>query len=404
MPETDAIARPAAARALLGFHDVYAPRDKQGVDGETTTQAIAEPEPSPREPAHADDVSHEGFHSSKTSESQALRCPAVPPHRTPSRTQIAGRSRPACGTGKCTDHRGERAQQRHAAASEVSLLRYARADALAQRIDLAGSPERPALHPDREGRSRQRSAAAWRMGGGRLLARADIGLAMPFFPAKLRADLARQPLQAVFVSEIRRHQRVIELSTGTIEIAFDQGFLKSGDRSLPVSEIELELKAGSAAAIYDLALRLAEHGPLRPSIRSKSARGFDLIYDAPPAARRPRKLRLDASIALYYVLATVLRSLSSASSSIAARRRGWPQSRGRSSASRRAAPAASRIRADAHDGIAGASWRALQSDARWLAHSVSAARGWDIFQTETRPAVAEACPMDQRLRSAGADC
>ena len=43
---------------------------------------------------------------------------------------------------------------------------------MAQRIDLAGSPERPALHPDREGRIRRRSAAAWRMGGGRLLARA----------------------------------------------------------------------------------------------------------------------------------------------------------------------------------------------------------------------------------------
>ena len=59
MPDTDAIASArGSARAAAGFDDVYAPPDKQGVDGETasvTTQAIAEP--SPREPAHANDVS-----------------------------------------------------------------------------------------------------------------------------------------------------------------------------------------------------------------------------------------------------------------------------------------------------------------------------------------------------------
>src|SRR5262249_45067781 len=136
----------------------------------------------------------------------------------------------------------------------------------------------------------------------------DIALAMPFVPAKLRADLARQPLQAVFVSDIRRHQRIVELPSGTVEIAFDQGFLKSGDRSLPVSEIELELKAGDTAVIYDLALRLAEHAPLRPSIRSKSARAFELVEDAPPAARRPRKLRFGTPITLDDALAAILRS------------------------------------------------------------------------------------------------
>ena len=34
----------------------------------------------------------------------------------------------------------------------------------------------------------------------------------------------------------------------------------------------------------------------------------------------------------------------------------------------------------------------LRSEARWLAQNVSAARDWDIFQTETLPTVAKACP------------
>ena len=112
----------------------------------------------------------------------------------------------------------------------------------------------------------------------------------------------------MFTADIHRHQRVIDLPSGTVEVALDHGVLKSGDRSMPVSEIELELKDGSAGAIYELAERLAEHGPVRPSIRSKAARGFDLAADTPPPARKPQKLRLDPSIPLDDAFATTLRS------------------------------------------------------------------------------------------------
>ncbi|MGL1728842.1 inorganic triphosphatase, partial [Vibrio parahaemolyticus] len=81
---------------------------------------------------------------------------------------------------------------------------------------------------------------------------------------------------AVFTADVHRHARMIELPSGTVEIAFDHGALTASDRSLPVSEIELELKSGSASTIFEVALRLAEHGAVKPSIRSKSARGFDL--------------------------------------------------------------------------------------------------------------------------------
>jgi inorganic triphosphatase YgiF len=67
------------------------------------------------------------------------------------------------------------------------------------------------------------------------------------------SDLERHQLEAVFTADIHRHARIIELPSGTVEVAFDHGFLKSGNRSTPVSEIELELKGGSASAIYELA-------------------------------------------------------------------------------------------------------------------------------------------------------
>src|SRR5581483_8593889 len=88
----------------------------------------------------------------------------------------------------------------------------------------------------------------------------DLALATPFIPEQLRGELEAHALEQVFVADIRRHQRIVDLPSGTVEVAFDKGVLKAGDRSMPVSEIELELKGGSPAAIYELALRLAEHG------------------------------------------------------------------------------------------------------------------------------------------------
>ena len=219
----------------------------------------------------------------------------------------------------------------------------------------------------------------------------DVGLAFPFIPAKLHSDLNRHRLDAVFTTDIHRHARIVDLPTGTVEVAFDQGLLKSGDRSIPVSEIELELKAGSASTIYELALRLADHGTLRPSIRSKSARGFDLAADAPPAARRPRKLRLEPSIALDEAFATILRScLHHLLESLPVAEDGRnPEGVHQLRVSLR------RLRSTLNVMRSFGSLSnldLLRSEASWLAQSLSAARDWDVFQREMLPTIAKACP------------
>ena len=219
----------------------------------------------------------------------------------------------------------------------------------------------------------------------------DVSLAMPFIPVKLRSDLRRDPLEAVFSADIHRHARIVALASGTVEVAFDQGVLKSGDRSMPVSEIELELKGGSASAIYELALRLAEHGSVRPSIRSKSARGFDLAADAPPVASKPRKLRLDPSISLDEAFATILRScLHHILVSVPAAEDGRdPEGVHQLRVSLR------RLRSalDLMRSVGPLSnIEPLRSEARWLAQNLSAARDWDMFQRNTLPTIAKACP------------
>lgn len=219
----------------------------------------------------------------------------------------------------------------------------------------------------------------------------DIALATPFIPAKLCADLEHHPLEPVFTSDIHRHQRLVDLPSGTVEVAFDHGLLKADDRTAPVSEIELELKAGSADAIYELALRLAEHGDVRPSIQAKSARGFDLAAGRPPEAPRPRKLRLDPSTPLDDVFTRILRAcLHHLLQSLPAAEDGRDIE-----GIHQLRVALRRLRSALHLMRTVGSLSKLEmlrSEARWLASNLSAAREWDIFRTETLPGVAKACP------------
>ena len=219
----------------------------------------------------------------------------------------------------------------------------------------------------------------------------DLALAMPFIPEKLRTEIESSRIEPVFTADIRRHQRMLELPSGTVEIAFDHGVIKAGDRSMPVSEIELELKSGSASAIHELALRICEHGEVRPSIRTKSARGFDLAADTPPTAKRPAKLRLDPTIALDDAFATILRScLKHLLDAIPAAEDGRdPDGTHQLRVSLR------RLRAalDLMRSVGSLSrLEQLRTDARWFAHNLSAAREWDIFETETLPTIAKGCP------------
>ncbi|MBW7971108.1 CYTH and CHAD domain-containing protein [Bradyrhizobium sp. BR 10289] len=232
----------------------------------------------------------------------------------------------------------------------------------------------------------------------------DLALAMPFIPEKLREHLAAHPLEAVFTADIHRHARMLDLPSGTVEIAFDQGALTAGDRSLPVSEIELELKGGAASTIYEIALLLAEQGAVKPSISTKSARGFDLADDKPPSARRPRKLRLDASVTLDEAFATILRScfLHLLQSLPAAEDGRNPEGVHQLRVSlRRLRSALDLMRSVG----ALSNLDALRSEAKWLAQDLSAARDWDVFQLETLPTIAKACPsvsgFDTLGRAAG---
>ena len=93
-------------------------------------------------------------------------------------------------------------------------------------------------------------------------------------------------LQPFFATDVTRTTFEIEPTPETrIEAAIDQGEIRvAGDGGTePISEIELELKSGDAAALYDVALQLLDVAPIRIEPRSKSERGYQLGDEAETA-------------------------------------------------------------------------------------------------------------------------
>ncbi|MTI43455.1 inorganic triphosphatase YgiF [Roseibium hamelinense] len=92
----------------------------------------------------------------------------------------------------------------------------------------------------------------------------------------LTRAIADKPLAPCFETVLKRTTRILTAkSDGTqIEVAFDSGEVKAGQRSTPLAEIELELKSGTTAPLFVAAREIIGQEPFRFSNYSKAERGF----------------------------------------------------------------------------------------------------------------------------------
>lgn len=218
----------------------------------------------------------------------------------------------------------------------------------------------------------------------------DVQLLTPLIGVGLQEALNREPLQPVFGTDVRRHVRALKLPTGMVEVAFDQGLIKAGDKTATIGEIELELKHGSAMALYDLASRLSELGSVRPTLRSKADRGFELAFDAPPRVRKPSPPLVTADMSVDQTFVAILQSgltqllVNEAAAEDGRNPEGIHQFR---VALRRLRSALTLL----HSLASSATLETLRADARWLATNLGGARSWDVFLSETLVEVARGC-------------
>jgi inorganic triphosphatase YgiF len=84
-------------------------------------------------------------------------------------------------------------------------------------------------------------------------------------------------LVPIFRVEVERDTRVVSPAPeSTIEISIDRGAIIAGAGRLPVSEVELELKAGPAWRLFELALAVSQRHAARLAHRSKAEHGYEL--------------------------------------------------------------------------------------------------------------------------------
>ena len=85
-------------------------------------------------------------------------------------------------------------------------------------------------------------------------------------------------LKPAFTAEFRRLAWKLEPEPGTqLELGLDVGSVRSGTREAAISEIEIEVKSGPAAAAFALAEQLQESARLFPSAVNKAETGYRLF-------------------------------------------------------------------------------------------------------------------------------
>ena len=218
-------------------------------------------------------------------------------------------------------------------------------------------------------------------------------------PAAARAQLraagvaSARPLRPVYRTRFRRSAWTVERDGATVELALDDGQIVAGAQREPILELELELKAGPAAALPALARAIMAPPrravlPLLPLGASKAARGQRLADPLPLRAAKASGARLGeglrpklpAGAALRCVLANGLEVLLANAHGL--RRRDEPEFVHQARVALRRMRSALRLLA--RDTTVPA---ALISELRWLASALGPARDADVLVTSTLPAV-----------------
>lgn len=86
-------------------------------------------------------------------------------------------------------------------------------------------------------------------------------------------------LIVLFSTDFTRHLWTITCKDNSVvELAFDVGTICSSEQKMPICEIELELLSGNVSSLFSLAQQLFDILLMRPGIKSKAARGYQLWH------------------------------------------------------------------------------------------------------------------------------
>ena len=125
--------------------------------------------------------------------------------------------------------------------------------------------------------------------------RPDLSLASGTPLKTLKDKLGRQ-LKPLF--ETRVHRTVYPLANDAcaIEFTIDRGRIDTGASSAPICELELELKRGTEAELFDIPREVIHRVPAQLAFKSKSERGYELIEGKQDLPVKASPIDLDAGL------------------------------------------------------------------------------------------------------------
>ena len=205
--------------------------------------------------------------------------------------------------------------------------------------------------------------------------------------AALASDLDGAELHPLFASEITRTLRQLRVEDSRVEAAIDEGVVRAGERTVPVNELELELKDGSVGPIYRLALDLHATVPFTLSSETKAARGYRLADGGGFQARKSPEISLGPEITAAEAFRTMVEAgigqlLDNVPGVQAADMECTHQAR---VALRRLRTALVLFR----PALEPAATARFNEELRGLGRTLGEARDWDVFCDELLPSVAE---------------
>lgn len=109
---------------------------------------------------------------------------------------------------------------------------------------------------------------------------------------KRLSGAVRKKLRALFVTDFSRTSRMLAFGGAEIELCMDSGEIRAGGNTLPISELELELKSGEPLQLFRLALALLDIAPLEVEPVSKAEHGYRLYAKTKPVIARAHELDL----------------------------------------------------------------------------------------------------------------
>lgn len=207
-------------------------------------------------------------------------------------------------------------------------------------------------------------------------------------------------LRPLFVTEFWRTAWQLRTAQGAeIELALDQGEVRAGDRHQPISEVELELKAGEAASLFEVALATQEQVPLQVEDLSKAQRGYLLCSGETPPPRTAQSVALAPEMQVVQAFQRIAREcLAQLQGNVA----GLGQD---PEYLHQARVAVRRLRSAL--GLFGTMLPEVRAEVveelRWLMGCLGPARDWDVFVTQTLPPIAEQLPGNRALARLQAD-